>query len=119
MSTSDPKNDSTGYLYMALGFVGLGLIGVLGMVTARLGPAAIPIWGMAMGGIWVISRSPIGHAIAERITGRPANEVGTLDVPPELYAELDELRARLSELEERTDFAERLLASRTDLPGTP
>jgi hypothetical protein len=27
-----------------------------------------------------------------------------------LYAELDELRARLAEMEERQDFAERLLA---------
>jgi hypothetical protein len=36
-----------------------------------------------------------------------------LDVPSEVYAELDELRARVLELEERQDFAERLLADRS------
>lgn len=117
MSTTDPKNDSTGYLYMALGFTAIGIFISLAAVTSAIGPAAIPIWGIAVGGLWMISRSPVGHAIAERITGHAANEIGSLDVPPELYAELDELRGRLAELEERTDFAERLLASRTDLPG--
>ena len=52
-----------------------------------------------------IFRGPIGAAIAERIRGGPA--------PPEdpaLGAEVDHLRGRLAEVEERLDFAERLLA---------
>jgi hypothetical protein len=50
---------------------------------------------------------PIGQAIADRIRG-------ARDAPspadPALLAELDQLRGRLTEVEERLDFAERLLA---------
>ncbi len=48
---------------------------------------------------------PIGAAIGERIRGRR-------DGPPDhrLAAEVDELRTRLAEVEERLDFTERLLA---------
>jgi hypothetical protein len=41
---------------------------------------------------------------------------------PELAAELEDLRGRVAELEERADFAERLLARQRDperLPGGP
>ena len=50
---------------------------------------------------------PIGQAIADRIRG-----VRSVPVPPdpELLAELDQLRGRLTDVEERVDFAERLLA---------
>lgn len=50
---------------------------------------------------------PIGHAIADRIRG-----VRSLPAAPdpELLAEMDQLRGRLAEVEERLDFAERLLA---------
>jgi len=56
-----------------------------------------------------ISFSPIGGAIAARIRGQG----GAAGVTPEVLAELDEVRARLAELEERADFAERVL------PRTP
>ncbi len=48
---------------------------------------------------------PIGIAIGDRIRG------GRREVPnQELTAEVDRLQARLSEVEERLDFAERMLA---------
>lgn len=54
----------------------------------------------------VVLRGPVGEALARRIQG-PA----TSELPPEqVLNELDELRGRLAELEERTDFSERLLA---------
>jgi hypothetical protein len=53
-----------------------------------------------------IAFSPIGKAIAERIRGRAVD--GETD--PGVLAELDEMRAQLSELQERMDFSERLLA---------
>jgi len=57
-----------------------------------------------------ISFSPIGRAIAERIRGRaPAGESD-----PALLADMDDMRAQLSELQERVDFAERLLAKDRD-----
>lgn len=57
-----------------------------------------------------ISFSPIGKAIAERIRGHA--HLGETD--PALLAEVDDLRTQLSELQERVDFAERLLAKDRD-----
>ncbi len=66
---------------------------------------------------------PIGSAVARRIVGRPE--------PDDAHAEIEEIRARvtdevdalgnrLAEVEERLDFAERLLAQSeqtNQLPG--
>ena len=67
------------------------------------------------GTLVAISFSPVGRAIAERIRGRTAAEPD-----PEVYAELQHLRREMAELQERVDFAERLLAKareREQLPG--
>lgn len=64
------------------------------------------------GTLFLLSVSPVGKALAERIRNhgaRPAPD-------PELLAEVDALRAEMSELHERMDFAERLLAQRPE-PG--
>ena len=53
-----------------------------------------------------VSFSPIGRALADRIRGR-AN-IAAPD--PELLAEMDEMRVQLSELQERVDFTERMIA---------
>ncbi len=59
-----------------------------------------------------ILRGPLGRAIAEAIRRAPPWS----DVPPStldaerVSAELEELKQRLAELEERQDFTERLLA---------
>ena len=59
-----------------------------------------------------IAFSPIGGAVAARIRGRGrATDPGVL-------AELDDLRARLAEVEERADFAERALPPASDASGT-
>jgi hypothetical protein len=58
------------------------------------------------GTAFLLSISPIGKAIAERIRSRGA--VAMHD--PELLAEVDALRRDVSELQERVDFAERLLS---------
>jgi F0F1-type ATP synthase membrane subunit b/b' len=62
-------------------------------------------------------KGPIGAAIAERI-GRGAARADD----PGLSADLEQLRGRLAEVEERLDFAERLLAQAREadqLPGGP
>ena len=74
--------------------------------AATLGPIAVPIWAMALAMVAMIVRSPLGKAFADRIADRGASD----ELPPELYAELEELRARMVELEERQDFTERVLA---------
>jgi hypothetical protein len=63
------------------------------------------------GTLFLLSVSPVGRALAERIRGQaqPAAD-------PELAAEVDALRHEVSELHERMDFAERLLAQRPE-PG--
>jgi hypothetical protein len=58
------------------------------------------------GTAFLLAMSPIGRAIAERIRSRGA--VPMQD--PELLAEVDALRHDVSELQERVDFTERLLA---------
>ncbi len=58
------------------------------------------------GTAFLLAISPIGKAIAERIRAHGA--VPMQD--PELLAEVDSLRRDLNELQERVDFAERLLA---------
>ena len=62
------------------------------------------------GTLVAISFSPIGRAIAERIRG------GTGDPAPDpvLYEEMERLRAELSEMGERVDFTERLLAAKRE-----
>jgi hypothetical protein len=58
------------------------------------------------GTAFLLSISPIGRAVAERIRAHGAVPVHD----PELLAEVDALRHDVSELQERVDFAERLLA---------
>jgi hypothetical protein len=57
----------------------------------------------------LIAYSPLGRAIADRIRGR-----GLLIQDPEVLADLNQLRGEVAELHERLDFAERLLADRSE-----
>ena len=56
-------------------------------------------------GIYFLGKTDIGQAIVERIRH------GTAGNDPVLLAEVDELRARLSEVEERLDYTERALTA--------
>lgn len=64
---------------------------------------------------------PIGAALARRIGGRADPDVhAEIDaVRDGMTAEVDQLRSRLTEVEERLDFAERLLASERSLHQLP
>jgi hypothetical protein len=65
-----------------------------------------------------IFRGPFGEAVADRIRG--AGQQHDQALAAELAAEVDQLRTRLAEVEERLDFAERLLAQSEQperLPG--
>ena len=59
---------------------------------------------IAIAGALVLIFRPIGNAIAGRLRG------SVVSPDPEVLAEVDGLKARLAEVEERLDFAERLLA---------
>jgi hypothetical protein len=64
------------------------------------------------GTAFLLSISPIGKAIAERIRSHGAVPMHD----PELLAEMDSLRRDVSELQERVDFAERLLSQTQERP---
>jgi len=68
------------------------------------------------GTMFLMSISPIGRAYAERIRAK-THEMAPPD--PQVLAELDELRSQVSELHERVDFAERLLAERREASQLP
>jgi hypothetical protein len=89
--------------------------------------ALIPIILFQVIGVVALAFSPIGQALAKRIGGTRV-EPGELDELrgeiAELRSELDDVRARaeqVGELQERVDFAERLLAqarAQGALPGS-
>lgn len=55
----------------------------------------------------IVLRGPLGKAMADRIAGRAAERTPLPD--EHVHAELDDMRRRMNELEERVDFAERAL----------
>ncbi len=63
-----------------------------------------------------ILRGQFGRAIAERISGRGRPAVEDQDVR-ELKTEVEALRTQLLDVQERLDFAERVLARRDERAG--
>jgi hypothetical protein len=79
----------------------------------------VPIFGLlipiiSIGGFfaWMISISPVGKAYAERVRGQ--HRGGSDEDHEELLQALDDLRRDVSQLAERVDFTERMLAKRAD-----
>ena len=66
---------------------------------------------------WLL-RSPVGDALAERIRQRSHGRWGAAGEDPQRVAVLEEqvaqLQGQVSELAERLDFAERMLAERRE-----
>ncbi len=74
------------------------------------------IFFLAIAAIFVL-RGPFGRALADRLAGRSG--IDDREVR-ELRGEVDDLRHQLTEVQERLDFAERLLAQHREaerLPG--
>lgn len=64
----------------------------------------------------LVLRGPVGRALARKIEGRTGGPEDLSSIEDRL-ADVDVLRQRMGELEERVDFAERLLAqARGDAP---
>lgn len=62
-----------------------------------------------------VSFSPVGRAIADRIRGITSDPVPD----PAIYDELERMRGEMSELQERVDFTERLLAKSREQAQLP
>lgn len=93
------------YLVVAtiLGLAGIAAFTTLGMEMGE--DFAVP--GLIALGVVgaVIFRGPVGKAIGRRLEhGAPA------EPSPEFLAEMDEMRGRVMELEERLDFTERMIS---------
>jgi len=61
-------------------------------------------------GVTFILRGPVGKALARRLDGQQLPDAPSPEIAGRL-AQVDELSHRVAELEERLDFAERLLAT--------
>lgn len=112
---SEPKDDWRSAVFIGLGLAGLGIGGGLAAASATMGNSAIAVWGIVFVMVTAVARSPVAKALAEKFRETPQDGAGEL--ADGMYGELDELRARVLELEERQDFAERLLAARDDAAG--
>lgn len=86
-------------------------VGIVGYVFLAwyLGLAfAIPVGVIGALATAAILTGPVGKAVAQRLGLR--NPPPPHEVSEQALEELDQLRARVAELEERVDFSERLLA---------
>lgn len=71
-------------------------------------PFLVPITLFVSIAAVAILRGPMGKVLGDRWAGRRFVSDTTAEMEA-MHADMDELRFRLSELEERLDFAERLL----------
>ena len=104
--------------YLIIGTI-LGLAGIMAFTTMGMEMGedfAVPgLIALAIVGI-VILKGPVGKVLARRIENGPG-----VQRQDEVLAEMDDLRGRVMELEERLDFTERMLSKarepeRIDVP---
>ena len=96
--------------------IGMTVLGVavavavsFAVVAVRLGEGfAIPVGIFGAIACAVVLRGPVGQALARRLSGDSSTS------SDEVLQHLDDVRARLGELEERLDFTERVLAQTQD-----
>jgi hypothetical protein len=104
MSKRGPRDEVTSTLCF------LGLAAVIGYVilAAKLGiPFAIPVGVIGAISAGIVLRGPLGQYLAR---GGARGDALPDETTGQLLGEIDDLRNRVAELEERVDFSERLLA---------
>lgn len=101
------RSDQTAAIATGVAVTAAALAVGFAVVAVKLGLGfAIPVGIVALISAGVIFRGPLGQALARRLENGGA---GPGDQEAALQA-LDEIRGRMAELEERVDFAERMLA---------
>lgn len=83
------------------------------MPPGDLAPVIVTIVFFLSAAATFILRGPLGKALARRLEGRPPQTQNTLESEGRTAA----LEHRVAELEERLDFAERLLANERQAGG--
>jgi hypothetical protein len=93
------------YLIVAT-ILGLAAIGAFTTMAMTMGEDfAVPgLIALGVVGV-VVFKGPVGKGLARRIENGAAAEPS-----PEIIGEMDDMRGRLLELEERLDFTERMLS---------
>lgn len=107
--------------------VGLTLVTVIGISVAldnatRRPPGPYVLMSAVFAGAYLLlMRGPLGKAIARMLDGTSAPDpmLDRSDEIDELLARSADDRLRLLELEDRLDFAERLLSQRSEFPQLP
>lgn len=71
------------------------------------------------GTLFLLAISPVGKALADRIR-HGTQPIGAGGTEPEVLNELEQLRNDMTDLQERVDFAERMISSKSSgkLPET-
>jgi hypothetical protein len=107
MTRTDPRQQAIATLGFVLSVVVAGYV----ILAAKLGVAfAIPVGVVGFGCSVAIFKGPLGQAL---ISGLGGGAQQSDETTGQLLAEVDEIRGRMSELEERVDFSERLLAQQS------
>jgi hypothetical protein len=100
------SHDRTGSIATAVTLTAACLAAGFAVVAVNLGLGfAIPVGIVGLISAGVVFRGPVGQALARRLEGS-----GPGGDQEALQHTLEELRGRMAELEERVDFAERMLA---------
>jgi hypothetical protein len=103
---------------LTLAITGMGLGFLFGLMDqSRFINNGMPIFvGLVGGGVfWAVVRGPIGKAVAKMLDGHSVPDeqlVMRIEQLEDRLAELGMDQLRVAELEERLDFAERLLSQR-------
>jgi hypothetical protein len=88
-------------------------VGILQAIAEVL-VVTIPVIVAGVGGLLLLSRSRLGEAVARRIAG-DSRDPACQEQVDALQDELVGLRNQISEMQERMDFAERLLGRAADI----
>jgi hypothetical protein len=93
-------------------------------MDARMLGVLIPIIAIAGFFSWMIALSPVGKAVAERILGTGGRRRGQRSEADDeerehMLGTLEQLQERVNELEERLDFAERMIAQHREGANLP
>lgn len=118
-----PPSDKSRGVALALGFF-LGVFGAHRYYVGKIGTGLLMLCTIGGFGLWylydviMIASGEFRDSAGRRLASWEPDEARTraLGVPQEILEELDSLRAEVSELGERLDFAERLLADPSRRP---
>jgi hypothetical protein len=108
---------------LTLGITGMGLFFLFAtMEESRNMSNPMPVFAaVAAGGVlFALLRGPIGRSIAKMLEGQQGSDdqlAARVDQLEDRLAEFGMDQLRVAELEERLDFAERLLAQRDQAPS--